>query len=224
MTKKSGANLYITGETLRKKSKWGIPFTGKEKMTKIKDTPDVDLSAPVTVSGADLLALFVQLQQQQAKQAAESNKVLAEAFAESRKPYKDPGNEANLAESRKQIRQIQLNILRSNKIAQKNCPHEQGQKGNRRSGEGAFAALKLPTGEAIGICTYCFKTISSADPRHAKYFQKLGGSMAESGQFMLTNPLEAQLARLSPDEREKVMKARSEMIKPQTFDDNYLDD
>ena len=192
--------------------------------TKEKDIPNVDLNAPVTVSGADLLALFVQLQQQQAIQAAESNKILAEAFAESRKPYKDPGQEANLAQSRAQIRQIQLNILRNAKIEQKNCQHEQGQTGSKRNGEGAFNLLKLPTGEVIGICTYCRKTISSNDPRHAKYFQKRGGSMAESGQFMLSDPLESQLARLSPDEREKVKKARAEMIKPKELDDNYLDD
>jgi hypothetical protein len=182
----------------------------------------VDLDQVVTLTAGDLLQLFAKIQQDNAKAGEAQAKVLAEAFAESRKPYVDPGQEENLKNARKQMRQQQLNQLRSAKLQQKNCEHEQGQTGDERNGKSAFHFLKLPTGEWIGICSYCRKVISSTDPRDARFFQKKSGRPAEAGQFMLTDPIEAQLARRSPDERAAVLKAREEAPKPITLDEDEV--
>jgi hypothetical protein len=174
----------------------------------------VDLNQVVNITAGDLLQLFAKIQQDQSKASEAQAKVLAEAFAESRKPYVDPGQAENLENARKQMRAQQVGLLRKQKLTQKMCEHEQGQTGDERNGKSAFHFLKLPTGEWIGICSYCQKTISSVDPRDAKFFQKKSGRPAEAGQFMLTDPIEAQLARRSPDERAAILKARAEAPKP----------
>jgi len=182
----------------------------------------IDMDQTVTLTAGDLLQLFAKIQQDNAKAGEAQAKVLAEAFAESRKPYVDPGQEENLRNARKQMRAQQLNQLRNAKLQQRNCEHEQGQTGDERNGKSAFHFLKLPTGEWIGVCSYCRKIISSTDPRDQKFFLKKSGRPAESGQFPLMDPIEAQLARRSPDERALVLKARQEAPKPIVLDEDEV--
>ena len=184
---------------------------------------EVDLDQTVTLTAGDLLQLFAKIQQDNAKAGEAQAKVLAEAFAESRKPYVDPGQEENAKNARKQMRQQQITMLRNQKLQQKLCEHEQGQTGDERNGKSAFHFLKLPTGEWIGICSYCRKVISSVDPRDAKFFQKKSGRPAECGQFMTSDPIEAQLARRTPDERAAILKARESTPKPVQIEDEDLD-
>lgn len=182
----------------------------------------VDLDQVVTLTAGDLLQLFAKIQQDNAKAGEAQAKALAEAFAESRKPYVDPGQEENQKNARRQMRQQQLNLLRNQKAQQKLCEHEQGQTGDERNGKSAFHFLKLCTGEWIGVCSYCRKIISSNDPRDTKFFLKKSGRPAESGQFTLNDSLEAQLARRSPDERAAVLKAREDSPKPIVLDEDEV--
>lgn len=180
---------------------------------------EIDPNQTVNISAQDLLAIILKLQQDNNKAQAEGSKVLAETLAESLGValakhdgrYESPEQKENIAKIKAQTREIQIKKLKNKRVAEMQCPHEVGQKGNKRTGESAFAFWKAPTGEFIGICSYCQKEVSSANPAHYKYFQRgASGSPAESGQFMLANPIEAQLARLSKDDRERVEKNRAE--------------
>jgi len=178
-------------------------------------TPDLD--APVTVSGADLLNLITMLQNNNAKS-------IAEAFEKLSPNYKTPEQKAFNEKLRGDQRNIEIFKLKNRKRQQKFCDHEIGQTGRKRLGEGAFNMLKLPTGETIGVCTYCQMVISSANPDHTRFFKKAGGTLAEAGQFNLNDPIKAQLARLGDDERKRVLEARAKHVElsPQDDDEDYL--
>lgn len=175
--------------------------------------PNVDLNQQVTLTAADLLKLFASIQESQQASAETQAKVLAEAFAESRKPYVDPKVEQNNINAREQLRRIELNKIRAQKLQAKNCPHEQNLTGSGNAGnrESAFHFLKLPTGEWIGICPYCRYIASSLRPKDAKFFRKAAGVPAESGTpVMLADPVAAQLARYTPEQREQILRERAE--------------
>lgn len=183
-------------------------------MAKEKEEKDLDLNQPITLTAADLLKLFSEMQKQQIDAADRQ----ATAIAQLSPSYKSPEQKEFEQKARQQQRDQQVQTLKIKRHQQRMCQHEIGQTGTKRTGEGAFNLLKLPTGELIGVCTYCQKVISSLNPDHIKYFRsKVGGTMAESGQLteFITDPIKAQLARLSPDEREKVMKLRSQYIQQQ---------
>ena len=178
----------------------------------IKEKEAVDLNAKVEITMGDILQLFAKIQQDNSKATETQAKVLAEAFAESRKPYVSPGQEENVKNQREAQRKIEIFKIKNLKRQQALCEHEIGQTGRKRLGEGAFNMLKLATGETIGVCSYCQMVISSANPDHQKYFRKAGGTVAEAGQFTCADPIKAQLARLSPDERAKVLAAREKFF------------
>ncbi len=174
-------------------------------MTKEKET-----APEVTLNSADLLALILKIQQDSAESQRKSNELLAQALQDSRKPYVDPKQEENRLASNKTLRDIEHNKLRRATAMQAACEHEQGMTGDERNGKGAFACLKLPTGELIGVCMYCQKVISSVNPKHGKYFRKKSGRVAEAGQFMLNDPIESALARLTEEDKAKVRRFRQE--------------
>lgn len=184
-------------------------------MSKNIPEPTVDLSQKVEISAGDLLQLFSKLIESQNKSQEGQAKALADAFQEARKPYVDPAVAANQKAINEQSKKQQLAKIASEKNQQDNCPHEQGQTGDDRNGKSAFNFLKLPTGEWIGICTYCRKIVSNLDPRDQRFFVKRSGRPAESGQFSLQNPVEAALARLTPDKRAEVIKARKKQTEIQ---------
>ena len=177
--------------------------------------PSVDLGQKVEISAGDLLQLFSKLIESQNKSQESQAKVIADAFQEAKKPYVDPKAEANRKAINESSKKQQLAKLAGEKIQQDNCPHEQGQTGDDRNGKSAFNFLKLPTGEWIGICTYCRKIVSNLDPRDQKFFVKRSGRPAEAGQFACQNPIEAALARLSPDKRKEVLAARKKQVEMQ---------
>lgn len=170
---------------------------------------EIDPNQQVTLTASDLLKLFSELQASQNKAQEKQAEVLAKAFAESRKPYEEPGQIENKRMAREQIRKQELGKLKNAKRKQKDCPHEQGQTGDERNGKSAFNFLKLPTGEWIGVCTYCQYVASSLRPSDKKFFQKRSGRPAEAGMPVIPDdPLSAQLARFSPDEQKEILKER----------------
>lgn len=180
-------------------------------MAKQEQVP-IDPSQTVQLTATDLLQLFSKLIESQNKSQEHQAQVIAEAFQEAKKPYRDPKDVANEEALKESSRQQMLAQLKGEKIRQNDCPHEQGQTGDERNGKSAFNFLKLPTGEWIGICTYCRKIVSSLDPRDQKFFVKKSGRPAEAGQFPCPDPVKAALARLSPDKQKEVLKARKAQI------------
>lgn len=184
-----------------------------------------DLNAPISLSGADLLKLFATLSNQSAEKNAE---VLAEALSKLQPGYKSPGAKAYEEKLRGDQRNIQIAQLRNKKRRERFCGHEVGQTGRYKNGEGAFCCLKLPTGEVIGVCQYCQMVISSTNPEHQKFFQLTNGTVAQSGQAEgLIDPIKAQLARLTPDQRVKVMESRAkyfavESVKQEVEEDELV--
>ena len=167
---------------------------------------EIDLSQPITLTGQDLLQLFNRMLEQQTLASREQ----AEAITKLSPSYQSPEQKAFNEQAREQQRGIEIFKLKNKKRQQRLCEHEQGQTGSERNGKGAFNMLRLPTGETIGVCTYCQKVISSANPDDQKFFRKAGGTMAESGQLTqyIVDPIKAQLARLGVDERARVIAAR----------------
>jgi len=162
----------------------------------------------VNVSAKDLLTIIGLLQQDNSKSLAEA---LSAALEKLQPGYRSPEQKEFDNKLRGDQRNIEIMKLKNNKRRQRFCEHEVGQSGRHRNGEGAFCGLKLPTGEMIGVCQYCQMVISSANPEHQKFFRKINGTPAEAGQTEgILDPVKAQLARLSPDQREKVLKARAE--------------
>ncbi len=198
MKKKYGAEHYTTGAI------------EKVNMAKEKEDSTLDGSQTITITAKDLLQLFAQMQQQQ---IAASN-AQTEAISQLSPHYKSPEQKEFSEQARAQQRQQQIFVLKNKKRQQRLCQHEIGQTGRKRLGEGAFNMLKLPTGEIIGVCTYCQMVISSINPDHTKFFQQAGGTMAESGQLTqyVTDPIKAQLARLGPDERARVVASRDRYL------------
>jgi hypothetical protein len=171
---------------------------------------EIDLSQPITLTAGDLLQLFTKMQEQQ----LQASTAQTEAISQLSPRYVSPEQKQFTEQAKEQQRNIEIFKLKNKKRQQRLCEHEQGQTGNRRSGEGAFNLLKLPTGEIIGVCTYCQMVISSVNPDHQKFFRKAGGTAAESGQLTqyIVDPIKAQLARLGPDERARVILSREKYM------------
>ncbi len=194
----------------------------QEKVTK---EPQVDLSQTVTVSAADLLQLFAKLQQDAADSAKNQNKALIEGLKELSPHYVPPAQQENIKNQRLQQRKIEVFKIKNLRRQQANCDHEVGQTGRKRNGEGAFAGLKLCTGETIGVCFYCGKVISSLNPEHQKYFRKINGTVAQSGMIEgIADPIKAQLSRLSEDEQKKVLAARAKFFAEKPIEEEQLDE
>jgi len=184
--------------------------------------PQTQESAPnleaINVSGGDLLKLIALLQKDNAQ-------VLADALSKLQPGYQSPEQKQFQEQLRQDQRNIQIATLRAKKRSQRFCEHEVGQTGRHRNGEGAFCGLKLPTGEVIGVCQYCQMVISSSNPEHARYFRKLNGTVAEAGQAEgILDPVKAQLARLSPDQRAKVLASRAEFFASESSKEPTNDD
>jgi hypothetical protein len=192
-------------------------------------TTNVDTNAPVTLSVADLLTVIAKIQADNAEALAKSGERNAEVLSSSLEKlspsYKTPGQKQNEQQLKQASREGELNKIRMKKRQQHFCDHEIGQTGRKRLGEGAFFPMKMATGEVIAVCCYCQKVISSINPKHEKFWKKVGGTMGEAGQISgLNDPIEAALQRLTGDEQDAVRKSRLEYRKiVPTEIDNYDD-
>lgn len=191
----------------------------------IKQDPQVDLSQTVTVTAADLLQLFATLQQNAAESSKTQNQALIDGLKQLSPHYIPPGQEENIKQQRAAQRKIEVFKIKNLRRQQRNCDHEVGQTGRKRNGEGAFAGLKLCTGETIGVCFYCGFVISSINPEHQKYFKKINGTVAQSGQIEgMSDPIKSQLARLSEDDQKKVLASRSKYFSEKPAEEELDED
>lgn len=130
---------------------------------------------------------------------------LVEAIIESRKPYVAPGTEENEQQFRKLGKQAEEFKRRHTEQIQRLCAHRIGS-GGPRPGENnsGFWVHRTDTGEVIGICCSCQKVISSLNPDDAAMFNGSANVPSSAGQRAFYDALEAQTARLTPEEREVV--------------------
>ncbi len=97
----------------------------------------------------------------------------------------DPSSakKANDAKLRRISREYELQKISTNKSFQDSCPHLLGSTGSYPSNPppdwpkfdkvlGAFFGQRSVTGEVIGVCCYCRKTISSWEPEDSEYFDE----------------------------------------------------
>jgi hypothetical protein len=187
---------------------------------------EVDLTQKVDLSVADILALITKIQSDQAKAMTDAGEKNAEVLASSLEKlsphYRNPGQLENEKSLRDGSRKVELDKIRNMKKLQYNCPHLLD---NGRSQSGAFFGLKLFTGEVIGICCYCRKTISSLNPKHEKYWKKVSGTIGEAGQLSgLSDAVEVGLQRLTGDELDRVRKNRAEMVRTESVREDALFD
>ena len=196
-------------------------------MTKEVKEKEIDISQKVDISIADILALMTKIQADQAKAMTDAGSKNAEVLASSLEKlsphYKTPGQVENEIQLKGASRKVELDKLRNAKRLQHNCPHLVD---NGRSQTGAFFGLKLFTGEVIGICCYCRKTISSLNPKHEQFWKKINGTIGEAGQVSgLSDAVEVGLSRLVGDDYDRVKKNRAEMVRvAASRDDNFDDD
>lgn len=112
-----------------------------------KDTPQVEkVNTPAPALSMDML---LQLFLDQQKETAASNKALAEALLESRKPYIDPKVIAEREQQRKDRKMLVDQEIRNRRAAKQNCPH---------INEGGKLNIKWhmhSNGIILGVCGSC---------------------------------------------------------------------
>ena len=116
-----------------------------------------------------------------------SARILAEALIESRKPYKDPKQEANEIADRERDRNIRKYMEENLARDRENCQHIQGS--NALS---EYPNIRMLTsiihhqtddGNVIGICTNCQKVWRPGDKDYSFWMRKASGNrMSQSGQ------------------------------------------
>lgn len=132
-------------------------------------------------------------------------KPLIEAIIESRKPYVSEESKKNDEAFRKAAREAAQATKRNLKLIQDGCPHVKGLGGTEPGSSSSFWIHRLDTGETVGICSYCQKVISSLNPADQIFFRKAGNnSPSSAGQRQFFDPLKAQTARFSEEEKEEI--------------------
>lgn len=118
-----------------------------------KLAPKVDSPAPLTMEA--LVKIFLEQQ----KETAASNKALAEALLESRKPYVDPRVVAEREQRAKDRKALVDQEMKKRNLAKKICPHiNEGGKPNIKWHQHS-------NGIILGVCGSCF---SQFDATHSR--------------------------------------------------------
>jgi hypothetical protein len=184
---------------MSKETKTIVPATAEQEES------SATFSEP-KLSLKDLSALAAALGEAMKTASAEQAAVLANAFAESRRPYQDPAQAENARKMREQMRD-QAKQIRLSEIAAKNaCPHVQGANAMSSSAgtKSSFCLLKLPTGEVVGVCSNCQKVISNRIPRHLALFKGANTTdMAQSGHREFFGPAHEKASTYSVVSREE---------------------
>jgi len=160
--------------------------------------------------GLDELQAIVAAAVKEAVAASQGNNAsIAEALKDARKPYVDPKTIANDKSARRSmIAAKKQEKERTEFYQEKVCPHTMGSSPNsaRSLPDSSFAIHVLDTGEVIGVCTNCQKTISSLNQNGLRWFAIKGGNIRSSaGTRFFSDPLKAQRARLSLDQKELIL-------------------
>ena len=160
--------------------------------------------------GLDELQAIVSAAVKEAVAASQGNNAsIAEALKDARKPYVDPKTIANDKSARRSmIAAKKQEKERTEFYQEKVCPHTMGSSPNsaRSLPDSSFAIHVLDTGEVIGVCTNCQKTISSLNQEDLRWFAIKGGNIrSAAGVRFFSDPLRAQRARLSLDQKELIL-------------------
>lgn len=121
-------------------------------------------------------------------------KGLGNAIVESKKPYVDPGQEANEASMRESMKKQKQAQDRQKKFDQDSCPHKMASNPLSSTpdmfGRAAFWHFRLDTGEQILICSNCQKVVRQTDPEFVKFASMPTTNIAGSaGQRFFADPL-----------------------------------
>jgi hypothetical protein len=138
-----------------------------EKETKVE--------VPAGLTMETLLKMFLEQQ----RETAASNKALAEALLESRKPYADPRVLAEREQRRKDRLALVNQELRSRRLAKLACPHlNEGGKSNIKWHQHS-------NGIILGVCGSCRSEFDARNPEDAKWLRgdpKSIRNMARAGE------------------------------------------
>lgn len=113
----------------------------------------VDTPAPMTME--QLMKLFLDQQ----KETAQSNKVLAEAILESRKPYIDPKVVAEREQRRKDRKALVDQEFKNRTYAKKACPHV------NEGGKMNIKWMQHSNGIILGVCGSCKSEFNATQNR-----------------------------------------------------------
>ena len=138
----------------------------------------VKVNSPAPGLSTDqLLALLVQSQQD----AANSNKLLAEALLESRKPYVDPAVlDAKRHELEEKRKAVAITMLQRTET-KRQCLH------CRTNNDGTFGEKlnikwqEHSGGVVLGVCGTCFSQFDSRNPEDLKWLRKDGVAIKNMG-------------------------------------------
>jgi hypothetical protein len=112
-------------------------------------------SPSLNLSTADLQALI--------------SAAVSAAVAESRKPYIDPVIEAAKRQGREDVRAQENQRLANMAAAQDNCAHMDGNENY------AFVGQRNCLGQAIFICSQCYRPFKPTDPDYASFARFVKG-------------------------------------------------
>jgi len=143
------------------------------------ETPKVTkVAEPAGLTNDQLLKMLVDVQ----KEAANSNRLLAEALLESRKPYVDPAvlaqKQAALEEKRAAVK-----LEQRRRVATKaQCPHR------RVNDDGTFHDTKMnikwqehSNGIILGVCGVCFSQFDARNPKDMALLRADGVAIKNMG-------------------------------------------
>jgi hypothetical protein len=160
----------------------------EEKET-VKEVKKHDKSENVTLSKGDLAEIIATAIASASQHQSESNRALAEAIIESRKPYKDPNVAANEEAARQSMRESNERMRQQIKANQRGCSHLRNAGGTRPDTLTAIAKHQLDHGEIIGICTECIRVFKPGDGDYTFWMRKASGhEMSRAGQRQFADP------------------------------------
>lgn len=152
-------------------------------MSEKPNTPEIPKTeATASLSTETLLKMLIQTQ----KDLAASQKQVADAIIESRKPYVDPNvlkQKQQELEDRKKMVEYDLAI----RVAKKQqCPHL------RENGTSAINWMEHSNRIVKGVCNRCFSEFDSRDPKDVQLLRfdlKSQQNMGRAGQHTMTRAI-----------------------------------
>jgi len=151
-------------------------------MSEEKNTSEIPKTKlPAGLSVETLLQMLIQTQ----TQLAESQKQVADAILESRKPYVDPAVlEAKRQALEERRKQIQLELFQKQET-KRQCPHTRV----NSDSEGNTSFSEIPNikwmehsnGIILGVCGTCFSTFDSRNPKDRAFLAKDGKAIRNMG-------------------------------------------
>jgi len=151
-------------------------------MSEEKDTPNITkVTVPAGLTNDQLFKMLIDAQKEQAK----SNKLLADALLESRKPYIDP---AVLEEKQRALEEKRKSVdltMRQRAETKRQCPHTRTtQDSNGFVSFGDKLNIKWQehsNGIILGVCGTCFSQFDARNPADRDLLRRDGTSIKNMG-------------------------------------------